>query len=48
MTDEKRGKQATLGYVKDGQQTIGCVAALYWRKRPFVPTVLVFIFGSLG
>lgn len=34
MADEKGGKQATLGYVKDGQQTLGCVGDCQWRMRP--------------
>lgn len=34
MADGKGGKQATLGYVKDGQQTLGCVGGCQWRMRP--------------
>ena len=34
MADDKSRKQATLGYVRDGQQTIGCVDNIRWRMRP--------------
>lgn len=30
MADDKSNKQATLGYVRDSQSTIGCVG-LNWR-----------------
>lgn len=40
MADDKSRKQATLGYVRDGQQTIGCVDTIRWRMRPFILTSL--------
>lgn len=46
MADDKSRKQATLGYVRDGQQTIGCVDSIRWRMRPFKLTPLGSCFGS--
>lgn len=34
MADDKSGKQATLGYVRDGQMTLGCVDVAPRREAP--------------
>lgn len=34
MSDDKSRKQATLGYVRDSQMTIGCVKMLLMREAP--------------
>lgn len=34
MADDKSGKQATLGYVRDSQMTIGCVHLVLARAAP--------------
>lgn len=48
MADDKSRKQATLGYVRDGQQTIGCVDNIRWRMRPLNLTYFDSYFHSLG
>lgn len=44
MADDKSRKQATLGYVRDKQQTIGCVDILSMAHAPFTPGLCWLIY----
>lgn len=49
MTDDKSHKQATLGYVRDSQQTIGCVHMAFYHIIPVVSAFnLSFIIANLS